>query len=134
MVATATDQIVEASAFAAENEDAVAGQVELVVVGFSTFVEAYDPEVLALKVFKGADEVDDAGDAQVLGGAGAGLDGYRAEWSGTALGEHAAIDASAIGNPEECSEVLGVFDAVESEEQARRTGLGRRVRLEQVFD
>ena len=33
MVAGAADEVVEASALAAENEDAVAGEIELVVVG-----------------------------------------------------------------------------------------------------
>ena len=32
-----------------------------------------------LELFEGADEVDDAGDAQVLGCAGAGLDGDRTQ-------------------------------------------------------
>jgi hypothetical protein len=43
MVAGAADQIVESSAFASEDKDAVAGVVELVVVGVAAFVETDDP-------------------------------------------------------------------------------------------
>ena len=118
VVAGAADQIVEAGAFAAEDEDAVAGEVELVVVGRSAFVEADDPEILALELFEGADEVDDAGDAEVLGCAGAGLDGHGAQGRGAALGEDDAVDAGAVGYAEKSAEILRIFDAVESEEEA----------------
>ena len=73
VIAGAADEIVEARAFAAEDDDEIAGEVEPVVVGFAALVETDDPEVLALELFEGADEVDDAGDAEVLGCAGAGL-------------------------------------------------------------
>ena len=42
-VAGAADKIVETGAFAAENEDAVAGEIELVVVAGAAFVETDDP-------------------------------------------------------------------------------------------
>ena len=119
VVAGAADEIVEAGAFAAEDEDAVAGEVEAVVVGCAALVETDDPEVLPLQVFERADEVDDAGDAEMLGGAGAGFDGDGAQRGGAALGEDDAVDAGAIGHAQQRAEVLRIFDAVEGEEQAR---------------
>ncbi len=98
VVAGAADEIVEAGALATEDEDATAGEVELVVVGGATLVEADDPEIAFFELFEGADEVDDAGDAEVFGSAGAGFDGGWAERSGTALGEDDAVDACAVGN------------------------------------
>ena len=133
VVAGAADEIVEACAFAAEDEDAVAGEVELVVVGGAAFVEADDPEILALELFEGADEVDDAGDAEVLGCAGAGLYGHGAEGRGAALGEDDAVDAGAVGYAEESAEILRVFDAVEGEEEAGCVGL-QWIGGEEVFD
>jgi len=118
VVAGLADQVVEACAFAAENEDAVAGEVELVVVGGAALVETDDPDVLALEIFKGADEVDDAGYAEVLGGAGAGFYGDWAEGSGTALGQDDAVDACAVGYAKQGAEVLGVFYAVEGKQKA----------------
>ncbi len=79
VVAGAADEIVEARTLAAEDKNAVAGEIELVVVGLAAFVETDDPEVLALELFEGADEIDDTSDAQVLGGAGAGFDGDGAQ-------------------------------------------------------
>ena len=78
MVAGFADQIVEAFALAAEDQDQIAGEVELVVVGGAALVETDDPEILLLELLKGADQIDDAGDAEVLGGSGAGLDGHGA--------------------------------------------------------
>jgi hypothetical protein len=124
VVAGAADEIVEASAFATEDKDAIAGEVEAVVIGGAALVETDDPEVLALEIFEGADEVDDAGDAEVLCCPCAGLDGNGAERGGAAFGEDDAVDACAIGNAEQSAEVLGVFDSVESEHKAGGTGNG----------
>ena len=77
MVAGAAHEIVEARAFAAEDDDEIAGEIELVVCGRAAFVEPDDPEVAALELFEGANEVDDAGDAEVLGGSGTGFDRRR---------------------------------------------------------
>jgi hypothetical protein len=118
VVAGAADEVVETGTFAAEDEDAVAGEIELVVVGLAALIETDDPDILLLQVFKGAYEVDDAGNAEVLGGSGTGFDGYRAEGSGSALGEDYAVDAGAVGYAKKRAEVLRVFNTVEGEEQA----------------
>ena len=123
MVAGAADEIVQTGALAAEDEDEIAGEVELVVVGCAAFVETDDPEIVALEIFEGADEVDDAGDAQMLGGAGAGLDGDGAQRGGAALGEDDAVDAGAIGDAQKSAEILRIFNAIESEQEASGRGL-----------
>jgi hypothetical protein len=41
----------EARAFATEDEDAVAREVEAIVVGCASFVETDDPEIPALELF-----------------------------------------------------------------------------------
>jgi len=126
---------VESGAFAAEDQDAVSGEVEAVVVRGSAFVETDDPEVVFFEVFEGADEVDDAGDAEVFGCSGAGLDGDGAEGGGAAFGEDDAVYAGAVGYAEEGAKVLRVFNAVEGEEEA---GCGCAVggcwRMEEVLD
>jgi len=129
VIAGAADEVVEAGALASEDEDTVAGEVELVVVGGAVFVETDDPEVLFFQLFEGADEVDDAGDTQVLGCAGAGFDGGGAQGSRAALGEQDAVDSSAICYTQQSAEVLRVFNAVESEKQAGRTGDYGRVKV-----
>jgi len=127
VVAGAADEVVEASAFPAEDEDAVAGEVEAVVVLNAALgwigIEADGPDVAIFQILKGADEVDDAGDAEVLGSAGAGLYGGGGEGGGAALSEDDAVDAGAIGDAEERAEILGIFDAVEGEEEAGGAGL-----------
>jgi hypothetical protein len=125
VIAGAADEIVKAGAFAAKHEDTVAGEVELVVVGSATFVEADDPYVLLLQVLEGANEVDDAGDAQVFGGSGAGLYGHWTERRGAAFGKDDAVDASSVCNAEESTKILRIFNTVEGQEQTRLRWIGR---------
>ena len=137
MIAGAANEIVQAGALAAEDEDTVAGEVEAVVVGEALIagsrVEAYDPDVLFLQLLKRADQVDDAGDAEMLGGSGAGLDGDGTDRGRAALGEEHAVYAGAIGYAEQGAEILRVFNAVEGEQQAGRAREGRLGR-EEVFE
>ena len=132
VVAGAADEVVQAVAFASEDDDGVGREVVLVVAGCAALVEADAPDVVLFELFQGADEVDDAGDADMLGGSGGGFDGDGAEGCGAALGDEDAVDAGCVGGTEERAEVLRVFDAVECEEQARGW-IGIRAR-EQVFE
>jgi hypothetical protein len=134
VIAGAADEVVEPCALAAEDEDAVAGEVELVVVGCAPLVESDNPEILALEIFESANEVNDAGDAQVLGGAGAGLDGDRAEGRGAALGEDDAIHARAVGYAEKSAEVLRVFNAVEGKQETGEAGFSCGIGRKEVFN
>jgi len=131
VVAGAANQLVQARAFAAQHQHAVAGQVELVVVGSASFVQADDPHILLFQVFQGTDQVDDAGNAEVFGCSSAGLDGDRADGRGAALGEDNAVHASAVGYAEQRAQVLRVFHAVEGQQQAaaRRISCVRRVQI-----
>ena len=117
MVAGAADQVVKACALATEDDDEIAGEVELVVVRLASFVETHDPEILPLEIFESADEVDDARDAQVLGCPRAGFDGHGAQGRGTALGENDTIDAGTIGNAEKRAKILRIFNAIKSEDE-----------------
>jgi hypothetical protein len=118
MIAGAANEIVKTGAFAAEDDDEIAGEIECVVGGEAAFVESYNPEVATLEFFEGANEIDDAGDAQVFGGSGAGFHGNGAEWSGTALSEEHAIDTGAICNAKKSAEVLRIFNAVQREQES----------------
>ena len=117
MVAGLFDEVVQARALAPKDEDAVGFEVEVGVVGGPALVEADDPDVLLLHLLQRADEVGDAGDADVLGGSGGGLGDGRGDGSGAALGQDDAVDTGTVGGAEERAEVVRVFDAVESEEE-----------------
>src|SRR5579863_6824812 len=134
MIAGAADEVVKACSLAAEYEDVVAGEVELVVVEGGTFIETDDPEIVALEVFERANEINDPRDAEMLGCAGAGLCSDRTERGGTALGEDDSIDSGAVSYAEESAEVLRIFDAVEGEKQSRRAAGLYRAGLEKIFD
>jgi hypothetical protein len=133
VVAGFLDEVVEACALAAQDEDAVGAEVEGGVVGAAALIEAKHPDVGLLHLLEGADEVGDAGDADVLGRAGGGLGDGRRDWCGPAFGEDDAVDAGAVGGAEEGAEVVRVFDAVEGEEEAVVLGEGGRGG-EEVFD
>jgi len=117
VVAGLLDEVVKAGAFAAEDEDAVGAEVEVGVVGRASFVEAEDPYVGLLHLFERADKVGDAGDADVLGGPGGGFGDDGGDGGRAAFGKEDAVYAGAVGGSEERAEVVGVFDAVEGEEE-----------------
>ena len=132
VVAGAADEVVEALAFASEDDDGVSREVKSVVGLGAVFIEADDPEVVFLELLEGPDEIDDAGEAEVLGGSGGGFEGDGAEGGGAAFGEEDAIDTGSFGRTEERAEVLGVFDAVEREEEMRGGAGGGRDKIFEV--
>jgi RNA polymerase sigma-70 factor (ECF subfamily) len=118
VVAGAAHQLVEACAFAAKDEGAGGGEVELVVVLGATLVEADDPDAGGFDLLEGAGHVDDAGHADVLDRAGGGFGGDGAEGGGAALGGDDAVDAGTVGGTQQGAEVLRVFDAIEREQES----------------
>lgn len=134
MIAGAANEIVEAGTFAAEDDDKIAGEIELIVWGRAAFFEPDNPEIAALELFEGANEVNDARNAEVLGSSRAGFDGGRAEGSGATFGEEDAVDAGAIGDAKKSAEVLRVFNTVQREEETSGGIAGGGGGLEEVFE
>lgn len=132
VIAGAANEIVQTGSFASEDNYRVGREVEAVVILGAALVEADDPEIVLFEGFQRTDEVDDACEAEVLGGSRGGFDGDSAEGGGAALGEKDAIDAGAFGGAEERAEVLGIFNAIEGEDE---TGGGAAARSrEEVFE
>ena len=116
MIAGAADQVVEAGALAAQHQNAVAGQVKLVIVRCAPFIEADNPEIFPLQLLESPYQVDDAGDAKVLGGSRAGLYSDRAQRGRTPLGQNDPIHSGSVGNAKEGAQVLRIFNSVESQQ------------------
>jgi hypothetical protein len=131
VIAGLFDEIVQSGAFSPEDEDAVGSEVVVGVVGGSALVESEDPDVLLFHLLERADEVRNSRNSNVFGGSGRGF-GYGGGYGGgSALGDNDAVDAGTVGGSKQGSEVVGVFDTVEGEEEA---GLGWFLRCEEVFD
>src|SRR3984885_15312867 len=75
--------------------------------------------------------MDDAGDPEVCGCTGAGLDGNGAEWCRASLGEDNAIDPGSVRHAKQRAQVLRIFDSVEGQKKAGCRADGG---LEQVFE
>lgn len=118
VIAGAADQIVQARAFASEDDYGIGRKVVAVVILRAALVEPDDPEVVLFQGFEGANQIDHAGEAEVLGGSGRGLEGGGGERRGAALSEEDAIDAGGFGGAKQRAEVLRVFYAVERENEA----------------
>jgi hypothetical protein len=118
MVAGAAYQIVESCTFASEHNYSIGPKIVAVVIRCATLVQTDAPDIAFFEGFEGTDQVDDAGEAEMLGGAGRGLDGDGAEGGGTALGEEDAVDSGSFGGAEDGSEVLRIFNAVEGQDEA----------------
>src|ERR1019366_10519927 len=70
----------------------------------------------------------------MLGRAGAGFDGHRAKRGRTTLGEDYSVYSGSIGHAKKCAQVLRVFDAVYSKEQAGCAWLRSLIGFEEIFD
>ena len=128
MIAGAADQVVQAGAFASEDDYDVRREVEPVVILGAALIEADGPQVVLLEDLERADEVDDAGQTQVFSSARGGFEGSGAEGSGATLGKQNAVDAGGFGGAEQRAQVLGILYAVEGKDE---TGLRAG---EQIFE
>ena len=117
MVACATNKVVKAGAFTAKHQDAIAGEVELVVVYFAAFIETDHPKIALLELFQRTYQVHNAGHAQVFRRTGACLYSDRAKWRCAALGEENSVYACSVGDAKQSAKILWVFDAIEREEE-----------------
>src|SRR6185437_2841304 len=91
---------------------------ELGVIGCPALVEAEDPDVSLLHLLEGADEVGDAGDANVFGGSRGGLRHRCGDGSGAALGQDDAVDSGSVSGAKQSAEIVRVLNSVEGEEEA----------------
>ncbi len=128
MVTSPSHQIVKPRSLSSQHNHGIGLEVVAVVIHVTALVEADAPEVALLQGFQRANEINDAREAQVLGGASRGLNGDRAKRSRTSLGKHNAIDASSLGSPQKRAQILRILDAIEGQHQP-----GFRA-IKQVFD
>src|SRR5215211_2013897 len=128
-VAGVPDQAVEAGAFAADHDaDGFVGELEGEQACVGGAVEADAPDAGVAELFDGAGEVGDLGDGEVLQGAGGGLHRHGGQGGAAVAGEDQAVAAGGFGAAGQGAEVVGVFDAVEGEEEgglAARQGDGQ---------
>ena len=89
-------------------------------------------KIVALEVFQGAHQVHHPGDAEVFGGPRAGLDRGGTQRGGAAFGQNHAVHAGAVRHAQQGAQVLGVFHAVQRQQEPGVPG-GRQ-RLEEIFD
>ena len=120
MVAGAPDQVVQAVAFAAHHQHAVAGEVKVVIVRGAAFIETNDPEIVALEFFQSADKIDNAGDSEMLLSAGGSLGGNGAQRSGSTLRHDDGIRTGPVGRAKQGSQILWILDAIERKHEPRR--------------
>jgi hypothetical protein len=117
VIAGLLHQIVQSGALSPQHEDAICPEVELRVIGRSTFIEAKHPDILLLHLLERANKVRNTGDPHMLGGPGRGFGYRRGHGRRSPFRQNDAIDAGAVGGPEQRSEIVRVFDAVESKEE-----------------
>ena len=127
MIAGAADQIVQPGTLAPQNKHGIGPEIVVVVIRGGALVQTDAPEVALLQHFKGANQIDHARQAEMLGSSRRGLDSDGAERGRPALGQQDSVDACSFGGAQQRAQVLRVFDAVESQHQA---GFGA---LEEVF-
>ncbi len=125
VVAGATNEIMQPRAFPSKDQNTVAGEIKPVVIGRASLVQTDDPNILTFQILERTNQIDDARDAEMCGGSCAGLHGDRAQGCRTSLREDNAVDAGAVGNTQQRAKILGVLDAIESEQETGGAALYR---------
>ena len=74
--------------------------------------------MLLFHLLERSNEVRNSRNPHVFRGSGRGFGYGGGHGSGSALGQDDAVDAGTVGGSEQRSEVVGVFDTVEGEEEA----------------
>ena len=123
-VAAFARQVVEAFAFAAE-DDADRGRVVGFGVAFiGAFIESDEPVACFLQFFHGAHEVRNLGDGQVrYGASGSTRDGVS-ESGGAAFGNDDAMRACGERRANDGAEIVGIFDAIEKHDESFASVIG----------
>lgn len=116
-IAGSAGEVVQAGAFAPEDQHAACRQVVLVVVDLSPLIEARAPEAGLLESAERADKVDDTRQPHMLRRTRRGLDGGSAQRRGTPLRRDHSIDARSLGAAQQRTKILRIFDAVQSQHQ-----------------
>lgn len=132
MVAGAADEFVQTGPLASQDNYGVGREVEAVVILIAALIEADHPEIALLERLEGADQIDHAGETEMLGGSGGGLDSDGAKGSGAALGEEDAVHARGFRRAKDGAEVLRIFDAVKGENEARLGAVEEVFHVEEV--
>lgn len=120
VVAAFADEAAYAAAFAADDQGDAAGEVGLPEQLGCAGVETCDPEPRFLEGVEGAGDVGDLDQVDVLHGAGGAFDGGRGEGCGAVFAEHDGAGAAGGRGPDDGSEVVGVFDFVEDDDDGIR--------------
>jgi RNA polymerase sigma-70 factor (ECF subfamily) len=131
VVAGALHQVVQAGAFAAQHQAAILAEVEVVVIGLASLIQADNPDILLLHRLQRAGKIDHLRHAHVLAGAGGGLGDHRRERRRAAFGQNHAVHARAIGRAQQSTQVVRVFHTIERQKKALAGRPGRKV--QQVF-
>jgi len=131
MVAGLLHQVVQSCAFASEDEDAIGPEVEVGVVRRSALVEAEDPDMLPFHLLQRPHEVGDASDPHMFGRSCGRLGYRRGDRCRTSLRQDDTVYACSIGGAQQSTQIMGIFDAIESKEEFV---LSRLFGGEQVFD
>src|SRR5438477_4363167 len=118
-IAFAADEIVQSVTFRAQHQSAIHVVVERVVALRAPFIEADGPNTFSFQFFHRATDVGDAGDGQVLGGAGGNLSDSGSHAGGAALGNHNAIGAGRIGGADDGAQIVRIFHAIEHHDEGK---------------
>lgn len=133
-VAVFAGEAAHAGAFGAHDDADGAFEIDL-VDGLGGFISGADePDAEFFEFVHGAGEVGDADDGDVFGTAAGNAEDGFGDGSGFVLGEDNGSDACGIGGAEASSEVMGVLDAVEDEDNGVGPGLDEGVEVGFVVD
>ncbi len=121
-VAVARDEFMKAGAFATHDENGGQMELDLVVLLGAVFGKAVDPIAFLLEFFEGLGDVADADDRHMGESTRRGFGGDLGDRGGAAVRQQDGVGASGVGRADDGPKVVGIFDAVEKDEELRGGG------------
>jgi len=109
-------------AFAAHDEAHVSFNADGTQLLIRPGIGAVDPKSIFLHEFDGLNKIDNPGHRDVTSGAGGGLDDGGRDPGSAVPGDDDPVYTEAVSRADEGSEVLGVFNPVEQQDEAARKG------------
>ena len=123
------DTLVKTLALASEHNGSWGSVVDPIVRFGAALVETIDPEALLLELFERLADIGDANQGQVFDSSGRGARDGFGQGSGAAFRHYDGIGPRGMGGTDDGAEVVGIFDAIEKNEQARVPGNGIQLRI-----
>ncbi len=116
-ITTLTNESTESVAFGANNESTRAGKIEIAKSAISFGVETGDPQASVTSLVEGAPQITDTTDRYPVDRTGGSFGNRCGEADAPTSRQDSGIDAESVGRPQNGTQIVGVLQVVEKQQE-----------------